>query len=48
MDKALSGELSCPCDRSCFVFFLKTHLLNSDVNSADTLTVVEYWYKNDC
>ena len=23
MGKALSGELSCPCDRSCFIFFHK-------------------------
>ena len=22
MGKALSGELSCPCDRSCFYFYL--------------------------
>ena len=26
MGKALSGELSCPCDRSCFVVGLKSDL----------------------
>ena len=25
MGKVLSGELSCPCDRSCFETYLQTH-----------------------
>ena len=34
MGKVLSGELSCPCDRSC-LFLLKQYVVTPDVNRHD-------------
>ena len=31
MGKALSGELSCPCDRSCFLFCSFDVLINQSI-----------------
>ena len=39
MGKALSGELSCPCDRSCFSFLL---MLNSKFSITHNEIMVRY------
>ena len=35
MGKALSGELSCPCDRSCSFFTLKPYVVTPHLNRLD-------------
>ena len=47
MGKALSGELSCPSDRSCYIFILK-HVLISIFNLGSikvALRLLRLWVK---
>ena len=46
MGKALSGELSCPCDRSCYNMTLSTeyqrhYIMNSDINNENIQAIKE-------